>query len=140
MAAEVQEAVGPAKVPRTFRLPVDLDERLTSRAGELGEGKKTELVVEFIRQGLELRDPEEWTPFDGTPEPAASDSSTSGEAPKPEVVDLAVWLSERTGRPRSICRMRLSQGAVSLDGERWLELSAPADRLGSVTFDGESVH
>lgn len=103
------------KVPRTYRLEARMDTELKVRA-RAERRNESDVVRDALERYLESP-----LPADGAP--AATGSADI------HLVDPAVWLSDRTGRPRSVCRALIAVGRVEVGGRKLELFDVPADRL-----------
>lgn len=65
--------------------------------------------------------------------------AVTGEANPRKEVDLAQWLSRRTGVPKAICLRHLELGRITVDGEVHRGPSIAKDAVGQVRLDGNPV-
>ncbi len=124
-----------AKVPRSFRLPAGLVERLDEVAEER-RCDRTWLVEEALSRYLV-------TGGEGSGASVSTGATAAGQAPPDpsERVDLAEWLSERTGDPVAVCRAKVSAGRVRVDHAPWTSSEVSRARLerAPVLVDGVVV-
>lgn len=141
------------------RIPTGLHLALAEHKERTGEEKS-----EVIRRGIEIvlgvtsedrmaesppSAPATEAVADSSPEGIASESRPSPAKDSAQVpdapsggstVDIAAWLSGRTGIPKALCRRHVRSGRVVVDGRIYREDTAPADYLLlPVTLDGIAV-
>jgi anti-sigma factor RsiW len=129
-------------IPRTYRIPVELDNGLKDRAAEEGRNE-SDVVRDSLRRYLESP-----VPANGAPSPTGSSGTAGLEArgdmlsagwPEGGWVDAARWLADRTGRPRAVCAGLILAGRVSVDGRPITGLAVPGSWLeGSPVVSGGS--
>lgn len=115
------------------RLPVELHKALDDHKTMTGEDKS-----DVIRRGIEqiLGIETEYRATDHLNRLLRRSNERPTAA---ETVELAAWLSGRTGMPRALMRQRITRGRVTVDGEVFTGDRLEKDRLQNVSLDGRAL-
>lgn len=124
------------KIPRTFRLPADLDRELADVSVDRGVDK-TAVVVQALRVHLAAGEGPAAAAVTASPSHAGKEQVPP--EPLTGLVDLAKWLSGRTGLPHALCVQYVKRGRVTVNGRKWTRPSVPKESLGDIALDGEPL-
>jgi hypothetical protein len=129
------------RVPKTFRLPLSLVRELET-VSELAGVPQTRYAEQGLRLALATAG-EGSGGASQSVEPSwedgrAADGVSTSHQPDDEV-DLAVWLAERTGNPRSLCRYFIGRGRITVGGSVCSELVVRRSQLDTIALDGNPL-
>lgn len=127
------------RVPKTFRLPRSLARELET-VSELSGVPQARYAEQGLRMALAAAGEGSGGASQGV-EPSWEEHRAAGgvsasHQPPEGTVDLDVWLAEKTGNPRSLCRYFIGRGRVTVGGSVCSDLVVRGSQLDTVALDG----